>query len=160
MAKLAQIYPCLWFDRNAEEAVNFYQSIFPHSQILHRSYYDKGRQMPEGMILAIFFELCGHKMMALNGGPEFRFSEAISMVVECEDQKEIDYFWEKLCQEGGAPVQCSWLRDKFGLSWQIIPTGLGAMLQDRERAGRVMDAVLTMVKLDLTRIRQAYEGKE
>lgn len=160
MAKIQKITPCLWFDTNGEEAVNHYMSIFDDSRIVKTSRYDKGRHKPEGTILTILFELAGQQFMVLNGGPEFKFTEAISMSVSCDTQTEIDYFWDKL-SAGGKPVQCGWLRDKFGLSWQIVPAGLADMLQDHksERANRVMTALMGMVKLDLAALQKAYDGR-
>lgn len=159
MAKIQKITPCLWFDRNAEEAANHYVSIFENSRIVRVARYDKGRHKPEGTILMIVFELAGQQFMALNGGPEFKFTEAISLSVSCDTQAEIDHFWGKL-SAGGTPVQCGWLKDKFGLSWQVVPAALADMLKDgaAERGSRVMTALLGMVKLDLAALRRAYEG--
>ena len=158
MAQFQKITPCLWFDANAEEAANHYVSIFENSRIVRVSRYDKGRQMPEGTVLLLEFELAGQRFMALNGGPVFTFNEAVSMVVSCETQAEIDHFWERL-SDGGAPIQCGWLKDKYGLAWQIVPAALGDMLQGGgERASRVMTTLLDMVKLDLAALRRAYDG--
>ncbi len=161
MTKLQKIAPCLWFDTQAEEAANFYISIFEDSRIVEISRYDQGRRKPEGSVLMVVFELAGQRFMALNGGPEFAFSEAISLSVDCDTQAEIDYFWEKLASGGGRPVQCGWLKDKYGLSWQIVPASLSGMLDDHrsDRARRVMDAVMGMVKLDLATLQKAYDGR-
>jgi predicted 3-demethylubiquinone-9 3-methyltransferase (glyoxalase superfamily) len=160
MPNLQKITPCLWFDRNVEEAARFYVSIFEDSRILEISHYGKGMPLPEGTVLTVVFELAGQRFMGLNGGPQFPFTEAISMAVACDSQTEIDRFWEKLTADGGQPVQCGWLKDKFGLSWQIVPAGLGAMIQEKsERSGRVMSALLGMVKLDMAALQKAYDGR-
>ena len=147
------ITPFLWFDTQAEEAMNFYASVFKHSKItsVHRA---------QGKVMSVEFELEGQKFMALNAGPMFTFTEAISFFVGCETQAEIDELWTKLIADGGAPSRCGWLKDKFGLSWQIIPNSLGRMLGDKDAAksGRVLQAMLQMGKLDLTRLKEAYEG--
>lgn len=160
MAKIQKITPCLWFDDEAEAAANHYMQIFDNSRTLRITRYDKGRHKPEGAVLTILFELAGQQFIALNGGPEFTFTEAVSMSVSCDTQAEIDYYWDKLCA-GGAPVQCGWLKDKFGLSWQIVPAALADMLQEGEpeRASRVMTALLGMVKLDLAALQRAYDGR-
>lgn len=156
---MQKIHTCLWFDMNAEEAVNFYTSIFKNSRIANVSRYGEGAPLPAGTVLTIDFTLDGTAFQALNGGPEFKFSEAISLVVSCETQAEIDYLWERL-SEGGELQQCGWLKDRFGLSWQIVPTALAAMMQDADpaRAARVMQAVLQMVKLDIPTLERAYQG--
>ncbi len=154
------IYPCLWFDNQAEEAMNFYASVFPNSRVLDIARYGKGAPMPEGTVLTVMAELNGQQVMALNGGPQdFGFSEAFSFYVGCEDQAEVDDLWEKLT-EGGEPGPCGWLKDKYGLSWQIVPTALGEMLgdQDPDKAARVMQAMLQMGKLDIGELRKAYDG--
>ena len=147
------ITPFLWFDTQAEEAMNFYASIFERSKVtsINRA---------QGRVMSVQFELEGQKFMALNAGPQFKFTEAISFFVGCETQLEIDDLWAKLTADGGAPSRCGWLKDKFGLSWQIIPTTLGRMLNDKDAAKskRVMDAMLQMDKLDLKRLQQAYDG--
>lgn len=161
---MQKIHPCLWFDRNAEEAVNFYASVFKGSKIGNTVRYGaagaKASGLPEGTIMTIAFELEGEQFLALNGGPHFKFTPAISIVVNCESQAEVDELWEKLC-EGGKPDQCGWLYDQFGVSWQIVPTAMEEMLQDpdREKSERVMRALLKMKKLDLDALRRAYEGK-
>lgn len=154
-------YPCLWFDNQAEEAMNFYASVFPNSRVLDVSRYGQGGQMPEGTAFVVRAAINGQEMMALNGGPQhFGFSEAISFYVGCENQEEVDHLWEELC-EGGEPGPCGWLKDKYGLSWQIVPTALGEMLGDPDAAKsqRVMQAMLKMSKLDVNVLRKAYEGR-
>jgi predicted 3-demethylubiquinone-9 3-methyltransferase (glyoxalase superfamily) len=158
------ITPGLWFDRNAEEAATFYTSIFKNSKIGSISRYGEAgfeiHQMPAGTVLTIEFELNGQKFTALNGGPVFKFNEAVSFQVHCETQEEVDYYWEKL-GAGGDPnaQQCGWLKDKFGLSWQIVPTVLVKLLRDKDaaKAARVMNAMLQMKKIDIKRLQQAYE---
>ncbi len=154
------ITPCLWFDNQAEEAMNFYVSVFPDSRVLDVSHYGKDSPMPEGTVLTVTAELNGAQVMALNGGPaQWGFTEAISLLVNCEDQGEVDYLWEKL-SEGGEQGPCGWLKDRYGLSWQIVPTALNEMLAsgDAARSQRVMQAMLKMGKLDISVLRQAYEG--
>lgn len=150
----------MWFDDNAEEAVNFYVSIFKDSKIVSVARYGEAGPGPEGTVMTIAFELNGQEFIALNGGPLFKFNEAISFVVNCETQEEIDGLWEKL-SEDGKKVECGWLKDKYGLSWQIVPTVLGRMLSDAdpEKSKRVMQAMLEMDKLDIKVLRQAYEGQ-
>jgi predicted 3-demethylubiquinone-9 3-methyltransferase (glyoxalase superfamily) len=155
-----RISPCLWFDGLAEEAANFYVSIFKNSRITAASRYGEGGPGPKGGVMAIRFELDGQSFTALNGGPMFKFTEAISMVVHCETQAEVDDYWEKL-SAGGQPGRCAWLKDKFGVSWQIVPTVLIELMQDNDRAKstRVMRAMLQMTKIDIAGLQQAYEGK-
>jgi predicted 3-demethylubiquinone-9 3-methyltransferase (glyoxalase superfamily) len=155
---MQKITPFLWFDDQAEEAANFYTSIFKNSKILNISRYGEAGPRPEGMVMTVTFQLDGQQFTALNGGPEFKFTEAISFFVSCETQEEVDELWEKLT-EGGEEVQCGWLKDKYGVSWQIIPTALMEMLQDKdaERAQRVMKAMLQMRKIDIRALRQVYE---
>lgn len=158
-----KITPCLWFDSNAEEAVDFYLPIFKNSKIRKISRYGKAgfeiHGRPAGSVMTIEFELDGEILTALNGGPVFQFNEAISLQVPCETQKEIDYYWEKL-SEGGDPTaqQCGWVKDKFGLSWQIIPSDIVEMMSDPDtaRTDRVMHALLQMKKINLEKIKQAY----
>ncbi len=149
---MQKITPFLWFDGNAEEAMKFYVSIFKNSKIVST--------MPgqDGKVLTGTFELEGQQFMALNGGPKYKFTEAISLFVNCETQAEVDDLWNKLT-EGGAESQCGWLKDKFGLSWQIIPSALGRLLGDKDRAkaNRVMQAMLQMVKIDIKGLQQAYD---
>jgi predicted 3-demethylubiquinone-9 3-methyltransferase (glyoxalase superfamily) len=154
MPSVQKISPCLWFDRNAEEAVKHYVSIFDNARIVSTTHYGDTGPLPKGTVLVIVFELEGQRFMALNGGPMFRFSEAISMVVRCDTQDEIDMFWEKL-SAGGEKSCCGWLKDKFGLSWQVVPSMLDELMQDPARANRVMAAVMGMKKLDIATMKQA-----
>lgn len=148
------ITPFLWFDTQAEEAMTFYASVFKRSKItsVNRAH---------GKVMSVQFELESQAFMALNAGPQFAFTEAISFFVGCETQQEIDELWAKLTADGGAPSRCGWLKDKFGLSWQIVPNTLGRMLNDKdaEKSTRVMNAMLQMSKLDLKRLQQAYDGE-
>ena len=148
----------LWFDKNAEEAVNFYVSIFKNAKVLQTTRYGDTGPLPKGTVMTIDFELDGERFMALNGGPHFKFTEAISLLVGCETQEEIDYYWEKL-SEGGQKVECGWLKDKFGLSWQIAPSILPVLFSDPDKADRVMAEVVKMKKLDLAQLKRAAEGK-
>lgn len=157
------IAPCLWFDQNGEEAAKFYCSVFPNSSIDKVAHYPKTALIDmhkgmEGKVLSVLFRLNGQDFMALNGGPIFKFSEAISLMVYCETQDEIDYYWDRLC-EGGEPNVCGWLKDKYGLSWQVVPKVLLTMMTDPERAPRVMDAFMKMRKFDLAELKRAFEGK-
>ncbi len=157
---MKDIYPCLWFDNQAEDAMNFYASVFPNSRVLDVSRYGSDSPMPEGTAFVVRAELNGQQVMALNGGPQdFGFSEAISFYVGCETQAEVDRLWDTLT-EGGEPGPCGWLKDKYGLSWQIVPTALGEMLgdEDRFKAQRVMEAMLKMGKLDVAELQKAYDG--
>ncbi|MBA2452147.1 MAG: VOC family protein [Chloroflexia bacterium] len=153
-----KITPFLWFDDNAEEATNFYVSIFKNSEVLSVSRYGDAGPGEEGTVMTTSFRLDGQEFMALNAGPMFKFTEAISFFVDCESQDEVDELWEKL-SEGGETSECGWLKDKFGLSWQIIPSVLGEMLhdEDREKANRVMQAMLQMTKIDIAKLKQAYD---
>ncbi len=153
------ISPCLWFDSHAEEAATFYVSIFKNSEILQTTYYLEEVHRPKGSVLTVKFVLDGQEFLALNGGPQFTFSPAISFVVNCETQEEIDHYWERL-SAGGEKVQCGWLTDQFGASWQIVPTLLPAMLNapDTAAAQRVFAAMLQMKKLDIAVLQQAYKG--
>ena len=155
---MQKITPFLWFDGKAEEAVKFYVSIFPNSRIVSESRYGDAGPGPKGQVMTMGFELAGQPFTALNGGPQFRFTEAISFVVNVETQAELDEVWSKLLQGGGQPSQCGWLKDRFGLSWQVVPTRLGAMITDRDpaRSKRVMEAILKMTKLDLPTLEEAY----
>ena len=158
---MQQITPCLWFDSNAEEAVKFYVSIFKNSKVGSIARYgEAGAEVsgrPKGTVMTVTFQLDGQEFMALNGGPHFKFTEAISFVVNCKTQEEVDELWEKL-SAGGEKGVCGWLKDKYGLSWQIVPTVLGKMLRDKdaEKTERVMKALLQMTKLDIKRLEQAY----
>lgn len=157
---MQKITPFLWFDGNAEEAVNFYTSILKNSRIVNMSRYGEGAPAPKGTVMSATFILEGQEFMALNGGPMFTFSPAISFFVKCETQEEIDTLWEKL-SAGGKKERCGWLKDKFGMSWQIIPPILGEMLQDKDpqRAQRVVQAMMQMDKIDIKKLKQAYDQK-
>ena len=162
---MQRITPFLWFDDKAEEAANFYVSIFKNSRMGNISRYGeeaaKVSGRAKGTVMTVTFQLDGQEFMALNGGPHFKFSEAISFLVNCETQQEVDELWEKLSQggKGGREDQCGWLQDKYGLSWQIIPTALGKMLGDKdpEKANRVMQAMLKMKKIDIKGLQRAYD---
>ncbi len=162
LADKPKITPCLFFNMNAEEAVKFYMSIFKDSQILATTRYPKGSPAPEGSVMTIVFKLDGQVFMALNGGADFKFTEAISMMAKCDTQEELDEKWKKLSSDGGREVQCGWVQDKYGLYWQIIPTMLAEMFKEGnpERIGRVVKAVWKMVKIDIKTIKEAYEGVE
>ena len=159
---MQKITPCLWFDNQAEEAVNFYVSIFKKSKIMDIARYgEAGAKVsgkPEGTVMTITFLLEGQEFMALNGGPQFKFSEAVSFVVNCSTQKEIDAFWKRL-SEGGEEGPCGWLKDRYGVSWQIVPIVLGEMLQDKDtrKSEKVMKALLQMKKLDIKVLKKAFE---
>jgi predicted 3-demethylubiquinone-9 3-methyltransferase (glyoxalase superfamily) len=159
MPGLQRITPFLWFDRNAEDAARFYTSIFENSKIVGLSRYGDGGPGPKGSVMVVVFELAGQRFMALNGGPQFTFTEAVSFLVDCETQREVDELWSRL-SDGGATGRCGWLKDKFGLSWQIVPTTLGRMMADNDpaKSRRVMEAMLKMDKLDIARLEQAYNG--
>jgi predicted 3-demethylubiquinone-9 3-methyltransferase (glyoxalase superfamily) len=166
MAKRMQrITPFLWFDDRAEEAARFSVSVFENSRITSIARYDdeaaRASGRPAGSVMTVAFELDGQEFTALNGGPVFRFTEAISFVVRCDTQEEADHFWEQLSAAGGQEVQCGWLRDRFGVSWQVVPTVLTEMLQDRDpgRSSRVMAAMLKMKKISIEGLRSAYEGR-
>lgn len=161
MAKVQKITTFLWFDNNAEEAMNFYTSIFKNSRITNVMRCGDAGPGPKGSVLTGTFELDGQQFIALNGGPVYKFTEAISLLVSCKDQAEVDELWAKLTANGGSEVQCGWLKDKFGLSWQIVPDGLLDMLQDQKhptKAARAFEAMMTMVKLDLARVKEAYDN--
>jgi len=157
---MQKITPFLWFDGKAEEAANFYVSIFKNSRILNITRYGEAGPGPKGSVMTVVFELDGEQFIALNGGPQFKFTEAISFSVNCKTQGEVDKFWEKLSQ-GGEEGPCGWLKDKYGLSWQINPTILGEMLQDSnpEKSKRVMEAMLKMKKIDIHGLQRAYESR-
>jgi predicted 3-demethylubiquinone-9 3-methyltransferase (glyoxalase superfamily) len=146
----------LWFDNNAEQAVDFYASVFTDLKIKHTSRYGENPHMPAGTVMTVNFELFGQEFTALNGGPVYKFSEAISFVVNCEDQNEIDYFWDKL-GENGTYQQCGWLTDQFGITWQIVPKNIGELLSppDKEKAQRVMQELYKMIKLDIAKLKDA-----
>jgi len=157
---MQKITPFLWFDTQAEEAMNFYLSIFKNSKVLSCSRYGDAGPGTKGSVMVAKFQLDGQDFMALNGGPHFKFTEAISLLVSCEAQEEIDEMWEKL-SEGGAKSPCGWLKDKFGLSWQIVPPILGELLQDTdpEKSKRVMAAMMKMTKIEIATLKQAYDGQ-
>ena len=154
-----KITPFLWFDNNAEEAINFYTSIFKNSKIGNMTRWSEGGPGPAGSVLTASFTLDGQEFTALNGGPQFKFNESVSFVVDCEGQDEVDYYWNKLTQ-GGEESQCGWLKDKYGLSWQIVPGILIKLLQDKDKvkAGKVMQAMLQMRKIDIAKLKAAYES--
>lgn len=159
---MQKIHPCLWFDGNAAEAAEFYASIFDNSKIGTTSRYEDPNNrsgQPVGSPMTVTLELAGQVFMGLNGGPQFKFNEAISFVVNCESQEEVDYYWEKL-SAGGASHRCGWLKDKFGLSWQIVPTALAKLMSDPDpqRRNRVMQALLKMDKLDIAALQAASDG--
>ncbi len=156
---IQKITPFLWFDHQAEEAVAFYTSIFANSRIGKVIRYSEAGPGPAGSVMTIDFQLEGQSFAALNGGPHFKFTEAISFVVHCQSQEEVDIYWEKLSADGGE-VQCGWVKDKFGLSWQIVPTVLLELLSDPdpEKAGRVMKAMLKMTKLEIDTLKRAYDN--
>jgi predicted 3-demethylubiquinone-9 3-methyltransferase (glyoxalase superfamily) len=166
MAPMQRITPCLWFADDAEEAADFYVGIFKNSKIRATTRYsDAGQEVhhrPPGSVMTVEFEIDGHPFTALNGGPLFKFNEAISFQVNCKDQEEIDYYWSRL-GAGGDPraQQCGWLKDKFGLSWQVVPEGMDEMLEDASspEAKRAMEAMLKMKKIDIAALKKAYEGK-
>jgi len=155
---MQKITPFLWFDDKAEEAAHFYVSIFKNSKVGRVTRYGEGAPGPKGKVMSVTFELDGQEFYALNGGPVFTFTPAISFFVNCETQQEVDELWQKL-SAGGEESRCGWLKDKYGLSWQIIPSALGKMLQDkdREKTKRVMDAMLQMGKIEISRLQQAYD---
>jgi predicted 3-demethylubiquinone-9 3-methyltransferase (glyoxalase superfamily) len=160
---MPKITPFLWFDEQAEAAVKFYTGIFKKSKILNTARYSesaaKASGRKKGSVMTIAFELNGQKFIALNGGPHFKFTGAVSFVVSCKNQAEVDYYWKKL-STGGKEVQCGWLKDKYGLSWQVVPDMLGRLMsgKDPARAQRVMQAVLKMTKLDIKKLKEAYEN--
>jgi predicted 3-demethylubiquinone-9 3-methyltransferase (glyoxalase superfamily) len=153
-----KITPFLWFDDKAEEAMNFYVSIFKNSKVGSVTRYGDAGPGPKGTVMSATFQLDGQDFFALNGGPLFKFTEAISFFVNCETQEEVDELWEKLTAGGGAPQRCGWLKDKYGLSWQIIPKALGEMLGDKDpqKSQRVMQAMLQMNKINIQRLKAAY----
>ncbi len=153
---MQKITPCLWFDTEGEEAARFYTSIFPNSRIVDVTRYGSAGPRPEGMVMTVDFELDGQEFVALNGGPDFTFNEAVSLAISCADQDEVDYYWERLT-DGGEESQCGWLKDRFGVSWQVIPTGIGELLgdPDREKAQRAMQAMLGMRKIVVEELEQA-----
>ncbi len=158
---MQKITPFLWFDNQAEEAAQFYTSAFKNSKILSVSRYGDAGPGPKGSVMVVSFQLEGQQFTALNGGPLFKFSEAFSFVVNCENQEEVDEYWSKLTSGGGTESQCGWLKDKFGFSWQIVPTALGKLMadEDPQKANRVMQALLQMKKIDIATLEEAAEGR-
>ena len=156
---MQRITPFLWFDNNAEEAANYYVSVFKNSQVHRVVRYGEAGPGPAGSVMTVEFELDGREFVGLNGGPQFKFTEAVSFTVRCDTQEEIDYYWAKL-SEGGMTSRCGWLKDKFGLWWQVEPTILGDMMADAdpEKARRVMEAMLKVDKIDIEPLKRAYEG--
>lgn len=157
---MKKIVPCLWFDTEAEEAAAFYTAIFPNSRIVQVAHYGSAGPRPEGMVMTVSFELDGHEFTALNGGPEFRFNEAISFQVRCESQQEVDNFWTRLTEGGGEEGPCGWLKDKYGVSWQIEPVALYELISDpdTEKAQRVVAAMLSMKKIEISELEKAAAG--
>ena len=153
---MPRITPWLWFDTQGEEAAEFYTSVFPNSKITEVTRYGSAGPRPEGMVMTVAFELDGQELVVLNGGPDFKFNEALSFLVSCKDQEEVDWYWNKL-SEGGEQGPCGWLKDRYGLSWQIIPTALDELLgdPDREKAQRVMQAMLSMGKIEIEELERA-----
>lgn len=158
---MPKLTPCLWYDTQAGEAAEFYCGIFPNSKINLTSYYGEGMPMPKGTVLTVEFELDGKPFTALNGGPIFPFTEAVSFQIECADQAEVDRYWEALVQGGGSYSQCGWLKDRFGLSWQVVPKGFVEMMESGNPAGiqRAMSAMMGMVKLDIAELQRAFDGR-
>ena len=156
---MPRIVPNLWFDMNAQQAVDFYLSVFPDSRITNVALYTEAAPGPTGEPMVIDFELDGQPFSAINGGPQFTFDEAVSLLIECEDQAEVDRYWDARLADGGVESQCGWLKDRFGLSWQVVPKGWEQMLKgDPEAAERATAAMLGMVKLDLAALQAAYDG--
>ena len=158
---MQKITPNLWFDTEAEEAANYYISIFKDSEITEVTHYGEAGPRPAGMVLTVTFKLFGQEFLALNGGPDFKFNEAISLSVSCKSQDKVDEYWERLTADGGEEGPCGWLKDKYGLSWQIVPTRLPELLQDpdSEKANRAMKAMLQMKKLDIAELEKAADGR-
>ncbi len=158
---LSKIAPCLWFDGQAEEAADLYVSLFPHSVIGSVSRYGANAPFPAGTALLVEFTLAGQRFQALNGGPLYTLTEAISLSISCKDAAEVDHYWNGLIADGGQESRCGWLKDRFGVSWQVVPDGLGALLSDADsgRASRAMQAMMTMRKLDLAAMRAAADGE-
>ncbi len=157
---MQKITPFLWFDDQAEEAAKFYVATFKNSEIVSVSRYGEGGPRPAGMVMIVTFRLDGQEFVALNGGPEFKLSEAFSLSVDCKDQAEVDYYWERL-SDGGERSQCGWLKDRYGLSWQIVPSALGELMgdPDPEKSQRVMQAMLKMGKIEIAGLQKAYRGE-
>ncbi|ATA54751.1 3-demethylubiquinone-9 3-methyltransferase [compost metagenome] len=158
---MQKIIPCLWFDGNGEEAVKFYTAIFPKSRLTDTLLWGDVNPAKKGKLLTATFELDGQSFMVLNGGPEYKITPAISLIVTCETQEEVDYYWDKLLEGGGQPVQCGWLTDRFGVSWQVTPMPLIRMFQDKDaaKAARAMAAMMKMIKLDIATVKKAFDGE-
>ena len=154
-----KIIPNLWFDTEAEEAADFYATVFPNSRVVMKTHYPEGAPREAGMVMTVEFELDGQRFVGINGGPQFSFDEAVSFQVTCESQEELDYYWERL-SEGGQEGPCGWLKDRFGLSWQVVPKGMDEVFADPdpERARRAMQAMLKMAKIDIAELRRAADG--
>ena len=154
-----KIIPNLWFDTEAQEAADFYAAVFPNSRVVTKTHYPEGAPREAGMVMTVEFELDGQRFVGINGGPQFSFDEAVSFQVPCETQEELDYYWERL-SEGGQEGPCGWLKDRFGLSWQVVPKGMDEVFADPdpERARRAMQAMLTMGKIDIAALRRAADG--
>lgn len=157
---MQKITPMLWYDNNAEEAVNYYVSVFKDAKIITTARYGKNAPMPEGTVMTMEFELFGQRFVALNAGPHFKFNEAVSFVVYCETQEEVDKYWNELTSNGGQESMCGWLKDKFGLSWQITPTIMSKLMSgaDAKKSGAAMKAMMTMNKLDIKALQDAYDA--
>ena len=157
---MANIAPCLWFNGEAEDAARLYVSLFPNSTVVAVSRWGEGAPFPAGTALMVEFSLAGQRFQALNGGPQYKHSEAMSLSISCNDAAEVDYYWNALTSGGGAEGRCGWLKDRFGVSWQVVPDGLGKLISDPDkgRAGRAMQAMMTMRKLDLAAIRAAADA--
>ena len=157
---MQKIVPCLWFDRNGEDALKFYTAIFPNSRVTDKLLWGDTNPELKGSLLTATFELEGQEFMLINGGPQYKFTPAISMYLKCKTQAEVDNYWNKLLEGGGEPVQCGWITDRYGVSWQIVPDGLIQMFQDKDpaKAAREMQALMKMVKLDIAEVRKAYDG--
>ena len=156
---MPKLVPNLWFDTEAEEAAEFYCSVFPNSRIVAKTQYPENAPREAGMVMTVEFELDGQRFVGINGGPEFTFDEAVSFQIDCKDQEEVDYYWDKLT-DGGKEGQCGWLGDRFGLAWQVVPQGMDEVFADAdpERARRAMEAMLKMGKLDVAELRRAADG--
>ena len=157
---MSKIAPCLWFDGRAEEAAKYYVSLFPDSAVVAVSHYGEGAPFPAGTAMMVEFQLAGQRFQALNGGPQFKFSEAVSLSIDCKDAAEVDRYWNALSADGGEERPCGWLKDRFGVSWQVVPEGLGAVIADPDpaRARRALQAMFGMKKLDLAAMRAAADG--
>ncbi|MCB1413712.1 MAG: VOC family protein [Xanthobacteraceae bacterium] len=157
---MKKISPCLWFDKDAEQAMNFYLSVFRDGKPGEILRYGENAPMPAGTVLTAAFEIEGMSFIALNGGPHFRFNEAVSFSIDCRSQAEVDYFWDALTADGGQPSQCGWLKDKFGVSWQVVPARMIELLKDSDpaRAQRAMQAMMTMTRIDIATVEAAADG--